>query len=50
MKTMIDANVPLPDNCAITPYAQEYFKQITDVKRLLTHLADIDSILSNPLR
>ncbi len=47
MQMMIDANSPLPDNCAIAPYAEEYFKQATGVKKLLAHLSEIDHILSN---
>ena len=47
MQAMIEANVPLPDNCGITAYAEEYFKHVSGVNILLTHLSEIDRILSN---
>lgn len=47
MQMLIDANASLPDNCAIAPYAEEYFRQAAGIDRLLAHLSEIDRILSN---
>ena len=47
MRELIESEAPLPTVCGITPYAEEYFKQIdTDTKALLTHLAEIDKLLT----
>jgi len=48
LQSLIDVSAPLPENCGIVPYAEEYFKQSTaDTKKLLLHLAKIDRLLSD---
>jgi len=48
MQMLLESASPLPADCAITPYAEEYFKPATEkMQTLLAHLAEIDRLLSD---
>ena len=48
MRILLYESSPLPINCAITPYAEEYFKQLdVDTQTLLALLTGIDKLLSS---
>jgi uncharacterized protein YqcC (DUF446 family) len=47
MWVLIETEASLPSICGITPYAEEYFKQLdTNTKSLLKHLVEIDALLT----
>jgi uncharacterized protein YqcC (DUF446 family) len=48
MRNLIECSAPLPTVCAITPYANEYFKRTdADIQTLLAHLNEIDTLLTD---
>lgn len=49
MRELLKSGAPLPRECGIAPYADEYFKPIADeTAALRALLAEIDEILTTP--
>ena len=48
MQMLLESASPLPVDCAITPYAEEYFQPETEkTQALLAHLTEIDKLLTD---
>lgn len=50
MKALIEKGAPLPTECEIAPYAEEYFRAAEETERLQEILADIDRLLTSAAR
>lgn len=47
MRSMVDQQLPLPDECGVAPMAEEYFRGASlDPATLVAHLEEIDRCLS----
>ncbi|MDB2448876.1 YqcC family protein, partial [bacterium] len=51
LRALIEANQPLPCGALVTPYAEQYFDQVANVKahQLLQIIDRIDAVLGRPV-